>query len=49
MARPSLRAAFSNLRAPFPWYQKPWLVVRNNFLKLRHLDNCCGHEGQPGC
>lgn len=47
--RPNLRAALSNMRYPAPWYTKAWMLVRNNWLKLRHLDNCCGNEGQPGC
>jgi hypothetical protein len=47
--RPSLRAAFTNMRAPMPLRRKLWLVLRNNWIKLRTGQNCCGHHGEPGC
>jgi len=48
-ARPSLRAVLTNLQAPMPLGRKLRLIVRNNWLKLRALQNCCGHPGEPGC
>ena len=47
--RPSLRAAFTNLQVPMPLRRKLWLVLRNNWIKLRTRQNCCGHHGEPGC
>jgi len=46
---PNLRAAFTNLRVPMPLRRKLWLVLRNNWIKLRTGQNCCGHHGEPGC
>jgi hypothetical protein len=48
-ARPDPRAFFTNLQGPEPWRVKLRLLLRNNWLKLQHLQNCCGHPGEPGC
>lgn len=47
--RPSPRAFFTNLAGPEPWARKLRLLLRNNWLKLQTLQNCCGHPGEPGC
>ena len=47
--RPSLRAFLANLKGPQPWSQKIRLLLRNNWIKLGKLQNCCGHFGEPGC
>jgi hypothetical protein len=47
--RPSPRAFLTNLRGPEPWTRKLQLVLRNNWLKLKHFQDCCGHPGEPGC
>lgn len=46
---PNLWAFFANLRGPLPWSQKVVLLFRNNWKKLRSLQDCCGHPGEPGC
>lgn len=46
---PSLRAAFTNMRAPMPLSMKLRLLLRNNLYKIQHHTNCCGHPGEPGC
>jgi hypothetical protein len=46
---PSLGAFFTNLSGSEPWTRKIRLLLRNNWLKLKHLQNCCGHPGEPGC
>jgi hypothetical protein len=48
-SRPSPRAFVSNLAGPEPWTKKLQLLLRNNWLKLKHWENCCGHPGEPGC
>ena len=45
----SLRATFTNLRAPMPLGRKIRLVIANNWYKIRTGSQCCGHPGQPGC
>ena len=47
--RQSLGACLANLREPMPLPRKLRLVARNYLLRLRHLQNCCGHPGEPGC
>jgi hypothetical protein len=47
--RPSPRAFFTNLQGPAPWYGKLRLLMRNNWIKLKNFQNCCGHPGEPGC
>ncbi|MBM4444163.1 MAG: hypothetical protein FJ020_02530 [Chloroflexi bacterium] len=47
--RPSLRAVFTNMKAPMPLHRKLYLVLRNNWIKIRTRQSCCGHLGQPGC
>jgi len=32
-----------------PWHRKLFLVFRNNAIKLRKWQSCCGHLGEPGC
>jgi hypothetical protein len=46
---PSLKSVFSNMRAPMPLSRKIERVVVNNWIKLRTLSDCCGHQGEPGC
>jgi len=47
--RPDIRAFFSNLAGPQPWTTKVRLLLRNNWLKIRHFQDCCGNPGEPGC
>ncbi|MFP3868217.1 MAG: hypothetical protein ACLFUU_08655 [Desulfobacteraceae bacterium] len=47
--RPSPKAFFTNLQGPLPWSTKLRLLWRNNWLKIKTRQNCCGHHGEPGC
>ena len=49
MARPTLKAFFTNMQAPMPLTRKLWLVARNNWIKIRTGSSCCGNFGEPGC
>lgn len=49
MARPSLKAFFTNMKVEMPFTRKVCLVIRNNVIKIRTGKNCCGHPGEPGC
>ncbi len=31
------------------YMERSRIVARNNWIKLRRLDSCCGNHGQPGC
>ena len=46
---PVLRDFFTNMSAPMPLQRKLYLVLRNNWIKARHRQACCGHPGEPGC
>jgi hypothetical protein len=47
--RPSARAFFTNLSGPQPWLEKVSLLLKNNWLKIKNFQDCCGHPGEPGC
>jgi hypothetical protein len=47
--KPDIRAFFSNMSGPEPLARKIQLMLRNNFLKVTSLKDCCGHPGEPGC
>jgi hypothetical protein len=47
--RPSIGAVLSNLSGPRPLSEKIRLLIRNNAIKIRNRQNCCGHPGEPGC
>jgi hypothetical protein len=47
--KPNPRSFFTNLRINMPWPKKLWLLLRNNWIKIRHFQSCCGHPGEPGC
>jgi hypothetical protein len=32
-----------------PWREKLRLIIKNNFIKMKTVRNCCGHPGEPGC
>ena len=46
---PSLKAVFTNLRAPMPLGRKVQRIFVNNWTKFRTRSTCCGHPGEPGC
>jgi hypothetical protein len=47
--KPSPRLFLANLRVDMPWRDKIRLLFRNNWIKIRNVQNCCGHPGEPGC
>jgi predicted DCC family thiol-disulfide oxidoreductase YuxK len=46
---PSLKAFFTNMSLPMPFHKRIYLVFRNNLIKIRKRQDCCGHQGEPGC
>jgi hypothetical protein len=49
MVRPSPKDFVANMRRKMPWREKLRLIIKNNFIKLKTRQNCCGHPGEPGC
>lgn len=50
MRRPSLRASLRNFwESKLPFAERVRLVVRNNAIKARKRQECCGNHGEPGC
>jgi hypothetical protein len=47
--RPRIRDFFTNLSGPLPLKEKIALLLRNNAIKIRSRQDCCGHPGEPGC
>ena len=47
--RPSLKAYLTNLSQPMPFWKKVGLVFRNASIRIVKRQNCCGHDGEPGC
>lgn len=47
--RPSIGDFFTNLSGPQPLSKKIRLLLRNNAIKIRNRQDCCGHPGEPGC
>jgi hypothetical protein len=43
------RSFLANLHADMPWSKKIRLLIRNNWIKIRNFQGCCGHPGEPGC
>jgi len=46
---PSIRVAFTNMKVKMPLRRKLYLLFRNNWIKIRTRQDCCGHLGEPGC
>jgi hypothetical protein len=49
MTRPSPIDFIANLRSTMRWKEKIVLIIKNNLIKIKTLQNCCGHAGEPGC
>lgn len=47
--RPTLESVIANLKQPMPFPAKIWKMTRNYMRRVRNLDTCCGHPGEPGC
>jgi hypothetical protein len=43
------RNFLTNMDAPYPFWTKMRMLVRNLSLRVIKLQTCCGHEGEPGC
>ena len=47
--KPYARSFFTNLQVDMPWLKKITLLMKNNWIKIRNFQTCCGHAGEPGC
>ncbi len=48
--RPSLGAWISNWHnSDLPFFSRMETALRNNWTKIRTMQNCCGNLGEPGC
>jgi hypothetical protein len=47
--RPAIGDFLTNLSAPMPLGKKISLLLRNNLVKIKNRQDCCGHPGEPGC
>jgi hypothetical protein len=47
--RPRVKDFFTNLSGPMPLKDKISLFLRNNAIKIKNRQGCCGHPGEPGC
>ena len=46
---PSVRDFLTNLDQPTPLGEKLGKLVRNLWRRVALRQNCCGHDGEPGC
>jgi hypothetical protein len=49
MTRPSLSDWLTNMSQPLPLAVKLRKLSRNLWRRVVLRQNCCGHEGEPGC
>ncbi len=50
MKRPSFRESMKNFwRSDMPFVERCMTAMRNNAIKARKRQNCCGNHGEPGC
>jgi hypothetical protein len=49
MSRPSPSDFLTNMRQPLPWPDKLAKLSGNLWRRVVLRQNCCGHEGEPGC
>jgi hypothetical protein len=47
--KPELKDFMANMNKPMPFTRKAGLFIRNNLLKIKNLQSCCGNHGEPGC
>lgn len=47
--RGTIRESLANLAGPESLPEKIRLFFRNNWIKIRTAQGCCGHPGRPGC
>ncbi len=49
MRRKSYRNFLTNMDQPLPLPRKVYLLARNLSIRVIKRQNCCGHDGEPGC
>lgn len=50
MTGPSFRDSLRNFwRSERALAERTRIAIRNNLIKLRTGQNCCGNHGEPGC
>ena len=49
MARPTLSDFLTNMEQPMPLPEKLSKLSRNLWRRVVLRQNCCGHDGEPGC
>jgi hypothetical protein len=49
MSRPSISDFLTNMNQPMPLTEKLSKLSRNLWRRVVLRQNCCGHEGEPGC
>ncbi|MBK9711775.1 MAG: hypothetical protein IPO81_10680 [Kouleothrix sp.] len=47
--RPSIGDFLTNLDQPMPLPEKLAKLTRNLWRRVVLRQNCCGHDGEPGC
>ena len=47
--RPSLRSFLTNLDQPMPRGEKIRKLLGNLWRRVALRQDCCGHDGEPGC
>jgi hypothetical protein len=47
--RPSIGDFLTNLDQPMPLPEKLGKLTRNLWRRVVLRQNCCGHDGEPGC
>jgi hypothetical protein len=48
-SNPDPKDFFENLQTKLPLKEKIRLIIKNNWIKIKHRQSCCGHPGEPGC
>jgi hypothetical protein len=49
MRRPSPADFLTNLNQPMPLPEKLGKLFRNLWRRVALRQDCCGHDGEPGC
>jgi len=49
MSRPSISDFLTNMNQPMPLTEKLSKLSCNLWRRVVLRQNCCGHEGEPGC
>ncbi len=49
MAKQSFRNFLTNLDQPMPLPEKLFKLTRNLWRRVVLQQDCCGHDGEPGC